>query len=695
MGNAVLVKDINPGINPSYPSNLTIVNGTTYFTAYDDTNGGKLWKIDSMGDAVLVNNINIGVVPSYLSNLTNVNGILYFTASNDTNGERLWKINNTGAAVLVKNLSAGNDSSYSSNFTNVNGALYFVTDKYVQTNPDGKGIAERKLWKINDTGDAVLVKNLSAGINLSYPSRLTNINGTLYFTVNDVSTGAGLWKIENSSGDAILVKDINSSANSPYSPHLTDVDGTLYFTADDVTNGGELWKINSGGNAVLVKDINPGVDSSGARYLTNVNGTLYFSATNSNDGGYELWKINSTGDPVLVKDINPGADSSYPANLTNVNGILYFTATNSINGGELWKVDNNGNAVLAKGIYSNNIPDNLFDRNLLKTTSKITGVSIQAISQKNTNKVNEIGFFNVDDRNGKINGIAPTEAGYIKAAIGRSKSILTTLGGNFFNTDKQDISLDPNKIYQFFEIEGGSLSDVNQKLAKGEVLPNIRLSIPDQNGNSPIKVTGINIQSGYDISINNDELVLKVTKLDGTVPNKPIGSESQGKLEGRIIDLTKYPNQSLKVDITTKSDAVYQSQIGFYVVKDALGTIELADGTIVKPGDANYAMVAVKNAIANAGLQLNRIDSKTNQPIAGGQIYAPVVVAQGTMNDFVNQSSKDVHAYFNYVGANTDNVDHFRQIGANTFGVEDMYGGGDRDFNDIVVQMNISSGLPK
>ena len=213
--------------------------------------------------------------------------------------------------------------------------------------------------------------------------------------------------------------------------------------------------------------------------------------------------------------------------------------------------------------------------------------------------------------------------------------------------------------------------------------------------NSPIKVTKNSVQSGYDISINNDELVLNVTKLDRLIGNIPIGSASQGKIEGRIIDLTNYANESLKVDITTKSDAVYQSQIVFYVVKDTLGTIQLADGTTVKPGDANYAMVAVKNALANSGLQSNRIDSKTNQVIAGGQIYAPVAVAQGTMNDFVNQVSNNIHAYFNYVGANTDKVDHFRQIGANTFGVEDMYGGGDRDFNDIVIQMNLSLGLPK
>ena len=185
--------------------------------------------------------------------------------------------------------------------------------------------------------------------------------------------------------------------------------------------------------------------------------------------------------------------------------------------------------------------------------------------------------------------------------------------------------------------------------------------------------------------------MLKVTKLDGLVPNRPIGSDNQGKIEGRTIDLTQYKGRSLTVDITTKSDAVYQSQIGFYTVKDALGTIELADGTTVKPGDANYAMVAVKNAIANAGLRSNRIDTKTNQPIAGGQIYAPVVVAQGTMDDFINKTSNNIQAYFNYGSANTDKVDHFRQIGANTFGVEDMYGGGDRDFNDLVIQMNIKT----
>ena len=337
------------------------------------------------------------------------------------------------------------------------------------------------------------------------------------------------------------------------------------------------------------------------------------------------------------------------------------------------------------------------ENNLFKTDFTAKGFGIRAVSQKATNKVNEIGIFAVDDTSGKIGSIAPGTPAYPKAALDRSQPIFTSLGGNFFNTSNQEVSIDPTKIYQFFEIEDGSIAEVRQQIADGKTPTNLLFSTPDVSGNSSIKVTNSSNNDGYTVSVNNDELVLEVVSLSGATVNSPIGSNSQSAPEGRTIDLTKFVGQALKTDITTTSSAAYSNNIGFYVVEDSIGTIKLANGSFVKPGDANYAIEAIKNALTNS-LQAGKTDSKIDVSIVGGKIYAPVVIAQGTLASFAannptNSSAGNVHAFFNYVGANSDKIDHFRLIGANTFGVEDILGGGDRDFNDLVVNIKISSQL--
>jgi Domain of unknown function (DUF4114) len=173
-----------------------------------------------------------------------------------------------------------------------------------------------------------------------------------------------------------------------------------------------------------------------------------------------------------------------------------------------------------------------------------------------------------------------------------------------------------------------------------------------------------------------------------------IGTKSQGLAEGRIIDLTDYAGKALKVDATTKGDAAYTNNIGFYQVTDALtGAIQLANGTILKPSDANYAAEAIKSAVIQAG----KVDSKLGLDVPGGGIYAPVVVAQGSLADFVTKNPTNggdgsaIHAYFNYLGANPDKFDHFKLTGPNTFSVEDQFGGGDRDFNDLTINMNFKT----
>ena len=192
----------------------------------------------------------------------------------------------------------------------------------------------------------------------------------------------------------------------------------------------------------------------------------------------------------------------------------------------------------------------------------------------------------------------------------------------------------------------------------------------------------------------SDGLVLNVVNLNSTLATGAIGSKLQGLAQGNTIDLSDYAGRALKADITTTSSAAYTNNIGFYIVEDAVGTIKLADGSTLKPGNANYAVEAIKSALTNS-LQAAQADTKLGQGLVGGRIYAPVVVAQGSLTDFVSKNpsngggANDIHAYFNFVGANSDNTDHFKLLANNTFGVEDMYGGGDRDFNDIIVTMNV------
>jgi Domain of unknown function (DUF4114) len=332
---------------------------------------------------------------------------------------------------------------------------------------------------------------------------------------------------------------------------------------------------------------------------------------------------------------------------------------------------------------------------LFSTDGSFQGLGFRAVSQKSSSKVNEIAAFYVDDTSGKIGNLAPGSAGYLKAAIDRATPIFSTLGGSFFDsTSRKDVGLDTGKLYQFFEIKDGTVADLQQQFSTNSNFspPNLLLASDPSN---PIKLTENTAKDGYQISINNDELVLNVTKLTNA-PIPPIGSKSQYLAQGRTLDLTDYTNQNLKVDIATKSDAVYSNNIGFYQVEDTNGTIKLADGSSIGVTDARYAVEAVKKALSNTLLTANKTDSKLDRTIAGGAIYAPVVIAKGTLDDFIKAGTNTgdanaIHAYFNYVGANPDKIDHFRLLGNNTFGVEDMYGGGDRDFNDLVISLNVKT----
>ncbi|WP_366828870.1 DUF4114 domain-containing protein [Nostoc sp. NMS2] len=58
--------------------------------------------------------------------------------------------------------------------------------------------------------------------------------------------------------------------------------------------------------------------------------------------------------------------------------------------------------------------------------------------------------------------------------------------------------------------------------------------------------------------------------------------------------------------------------------------------------------------------------------------------------DAILNSNVNKNVYFAFLGANSDRLDHIRLLGNNTFGFEDLANGGDKDYNDVIVQVNLS-----
>jgi Calx-beta domain/Domain of unknown function (DUF4114) len=297
----------------------------------------------------------------------------------------------------------------------------------------------------------------------------------------------------------------------------------------------------------------------------------------------------------------------------------------------------------------------------------------------------EVLAFLVDDDLGQINGIKRGESGYLAAALDRAQTIFSTLGNSDF--DKQNDSnsnryfnITPGKRFEFLEIVDDTLDAVKSDLLAGKSTVKVIFS----NSVNAVNFNAIPAKNSYEIDFK--DLVLKVDVLDNLAA--PIGTGLQGKSQGQLIDLRSYSsNTQVFFDTKTIGEASYNNYIALYEVEDEAGT--LANG--LKPTDVGYAEAAIQSAVLKTIFK-SQVDKGLT--LQGGKILAPVVVANGTFNDFLknnplNKADSKVHAYFNYIGANTDKVDHFRLLGDNKFGVEDVYGGGDRDYNDLIFQMDI------
>ncbi|MBW4449774.1 MAG: DUF4114 domain-containing protein [Spirirestis rafaelensis WJT71-NPBG6] len=318
----------------------------------------------------------------------------------------------------------------------------------------------------------------------------------------------------------------------------------------------------------------------------------------------------------------------------------------------------------------------------------------------NTSFIDEIGVYTVDDAQGTINGIAPGASGYLQAARNNAQpifSVLPDINRLLPNADLlRNLSFEAGTNLGFYLVQNGTASDgANVFFGSPSANPNSTDYLEVSSSGDGNYTLGWRDQSGNQ-SFNNVVLSARAT----TQTSLPVGTQLQQTTGLELIDVLTQANQLVDLNFNIASEAAYNNSVGLYKVENAQGTIiDQLTGNQLNPGDANYAQVALRQSELNSELGSNRSASGLQQ-LDGGAIYAPYLIANGTRDRFLssNPSNQTAQgrdgqvplAYFAFQGANPDQVDHIRQLGNNTFGFEDTFGGGDRDFNDIVFKTNLT-----
>jgi len=254
---------------------------------------------------------------------------------------------------------------------------------------------------------------------------------------------------------------------------------------------------------------------------------------------------------------------------------------------------------------------------------------------------------------------------------GRSRTLFSSLENNDVTLPAgspfdRDLQLINGQSIRFFEVQDASLDQLTSLTDS-----RFRLFTSGDFANGQVAFSST---SGVRFSLN-------------LLPSDPglnaLISQAQG--QAPVLDLSAFSTaQSLSGTVAFGREADFNSNAGFYRTLDASGTVLAADSiTRLRPGDSGYTAAALRTdnligQLGNLSVADNQTATRSFSGVTGGTFLAPFAQVNG-------------NTFFAFGGANTDGLSHFRSLGNNFFGLEDVVGGGDKDYDDLVIKFNFSS----
>ncbi len=294
----------------------------------------------------------------------------------------------------------------------------------------------------------------------------------------------------------------------------------------------------------------------------------------------------------------------------------------------------------------------------------------------------ELGVFAVDDAQGRIGTLLPTDPGYLAAAQARQQVLFENATTASPNAITRDLAL-------------AALADPS-KLIPTELQANGAFNQTQLTGN---RYYGFywNQDGQTQISINNPNFAATEDQRGYTTL---AWGEQQWEMVSTVLVTPGQSGQTVNATLELARAAAYENTIALFRVDSLTGGLDVTnDGQIdLRPGDVGYAEAAlqrVQDPLTGRILETISLNfSKINQSVtlAGASMYGLVLISNGTVSDFLTQNptnaaSGSTHSFFNFEAANPDQSAHVRRLGQNLWGFEDMFDGGDRDFNDILLSV--------
>ena len=548
----------------------------------------------------------------------------------------------------------------------------------------------------NDLGiTAVIVQGMNGD---DYATAPLNKNATYLFNGGEGNDTFGLpgtdsssiTKIDGGTGFDTLFLPANLGSGNSFDltklyQHLSSIEQIDLGYGNSLTlDRLSLLKMTDSNNTLIVNGINSQVIS-----LYSAGTWQKVGSDSFNSKIYDIYTIANTALHLWIQQNGVGWQTGSSA--------MTMSAANS---GTFLLNGNYQNHTTTVSSYSYSAPSvNAFNPSL-------TTQSVESIPSSGTSNVHEIGIFKVDNDQGYIGNLSPDSPDYLQAAISqtRTQSLLSVITDrpNGFDLKKLKRVLDHIQDSKFgIYVITDSTMDAVQQEWEDTSKTTIPVLLSTQSSLDITELVGGEYQLSWTDTENN---VINTIVVDtqGSTDTLAIGSNLQGSRHSDLLDLRELTGY-VNVEVSLFREAGYDNTVGFYAVDPSGQVVDPLTGLAVS-GPAHREADLFEIAANAQDYQQKALQYRTNialsvenqavftqtSQLLGGFIYAPFIVQNGSFEQFSDSDlSNDPSVFFPYLGVNSDKVDHIRLLGNNLWGFEDLTGGGDRDYNDLIVKLNI------